>query len=257
MALAPSTENYMLGRGVLYFAQFDANGNKLGELDLGSCSAFSLTLDTTKLEHYNPRAGLRVKDKEVITGLNATGSFTMEEYSKENLMLALYGSTAKLSQTSDSITDEAVTAYVDRWVKLANRVISDVVVTDSGGTTTYVEGTDYKIDATTGRLFILSNGSITDEQEILVDYSVGTVSYDTVRAFTQSKVEGFLRFIGDNQSGPNYEAEIWKCSIAPNGEINFLSEEWGSIPMTLNIEKDETNHPDEPYFRLIDLSSAT
>ena len=251
MPLAPDVSNYMLGRGILYFAQFDDNGNQLGELDLGNCSSFALTLDTTKLAHYSARQGLRVKDKEVVTELNATGSFTMDEYSKENLCLALFGTTLQESQSTASVTDEAVTAYVDRWVKLANRSVSSVVVTDSSGSTTYVENTDYRIDATTGRLFILSSGSITDGQDILVDYSAAALTYDSIRAFTKSSVEGFLRFVGNNQSGPNYEAEIWKCSLSPNGDINFLAEEWGSIAMNLNIEKDETNHPNEPYFRLI------
>lgn len=73
-------------------------------------------------------------------------------------------------KASGSVTDEAVTGYHDKFLKLAHVKVSTVVVTDSGGSTTYVAGTDYVLYADEGMIEILSTGSITDAQALLVDY---------------------------------------------------------------------------------------
>lgn len=58
---------------------------------------------------------------------------------------------------------------------LANKLVrvgSDVV-TNSGGGTTYTNGTDYEIDWDTGTLTTITSGSITSGQSLLVDYVHG------------------------------------------------------------------------------------
>ena len=154
-----------------------------------------------------------------------------------------------------TVTDASYTAYQGYWINLPHRNISNVVITDSGGTTTYVENTDYRVDAETGRIYIMPNGSITDGSTILVDYNYGDVSARTIAALKNSKIEGYLHFIpAADQYGDNrFEAEIWRVQLAMNGELGFISDDWGSIEFQGVIIKDEQNHPTEPYFRLIEL----
>lgn len=85
-----------------------------------------------------------------------------------------------------AVTDEAVTADHDTWVDLANARMNpgSVVVTNSGATVTYVEGTHYLIDYGKGRLMALSTGTITDGQSILIDYT-----YDAVRKGELTAIE--------------------------------------------------------------------
>ncbi len=70
-----------------------------------------------------------------------------------------------------SVTDEAVTADLNEWVQLANKRLTPatMVLTNSGGGTTYAEGTDYVVDYANGRLKALA--TITDGQSLLADYS--------------------------------------------------------------------------------------
>ncbi len=72
-----------------------------------------------------------------------------------------------------AVSDEAITADHDAWVNLAQHRLTPgtVVVTNSGATTTYTEGTDYVVDYANGRLMALSTGTITDAQALLADYS--------------------------------------------------------------------------------------
>jgi hypothetical protein len=76
---------------------------------------------------------------------------------------------------SGTVTDEAATSDEGAWVSLANKRLKPgtVVVTGTGGTPTYVEGTDYVIDYANGRLFTITaanGGSIGDSTTLEVDY---------------------------------------------------------------------------------------
>lgn len=75
-----------------------------------------------------------------------------------------------------AITNEAVTSDENAWVALAHPFIvkSSVSVTGSGGTPTYVWGTDYVIDTEAGRIWTVSaanGGSIGDSTAIKVNYT--------------------------------------------------------------------------------------
>ena len=83
-----------------------------------------------------------------------------------------------------TVSDEAVTASTSDWVSLANKRAKPgtVVVTNSGATVTYTEGTDYVIDYEDGR--ILAIATITNGQSILVDYQ-----YDAYRKGEMTEIE--------------------------------------------------------------------
>ena len=64
-------------------------------------------------------------------------------------------------------------------------------------------------------------------------------------------MEGRVRFVSDNPAGNNLELEIWRVSLAPEGDTGLISNEWGTISFTGEVLKDETNHPDNPYMEII------
>lgn len=71
-----------------------------------------------------------------------------------------------------TVTDEVVTASHDAWVALNKKRQrpGTVVVTNSGGSTTYTEGTDYVFDYEDGNFMALSTGAITNSQSLKIDY---------------------------------------------------------------------------------------
>ena len=85
-----------------------------------------------------------------------------------------------------AVTNETVTGDHGNWVTLANKRLNpgSVVLTNSGGTTTYVEGTDYVIDYGAGKVMTLAAGSTTDGQSLLIDYT-----YDAVRKGEMAAIE--------------------------------------------------------------------
>ena len=85
--LAPSTDNYVIGKGFLIF-------KPVGEDDffhLGNCPNFTFTPGVTKLDHFSSMEGTKEKDKTIVTEKTGTVRLTLEEFTKRNLGILLMG----------------------------------------------------------------------------------------------------------------------------------------------------------------------
>jgi hypothetical protein len=91
MPTAPSTSNYYLGKGIVKFDRFDDAGLPTGLRDMGNAPAFTILPVLETLDHFSSREGIKTKDLSVDTMIGATVKFTLDEYDKENLALALLG----------------------------------------------------------------------------------------------------------------------------------------------------------------------
>lgn len=81
------------------------------------------------------------------------------------------------SGSSATITDETFTADHDTWVSLAHKRVRSGLVVELGGTSTVkAEYTDYVVDYASGRVMILSTGTISDSADLDITYT-----YDSVR----------------------------------------------------------------------------
>lgn len=256
---SPNTENYTLGKGVVFFNRKNlTTGLYTGERDLGNAPAFSFNVSLEKLEHFSSRGGLRAKDKEIISQITPGIAFTLDEVTAENLSLLVLADVETVTQTTLAITNEAVKAYKGKRIALAYRGISLITVTGTGAKsgTTYVNGSDYIVDTTLkddkiGRIYIPSTSTIVDGEDIEVDYTRGAITYTKIKAFAQTQVEGFLRFVSDNPAGTQQELQIWRVSLSPTGDTAMIGEDWSTLGFTGEILKDASGHPSSPYFDIL------
>jgi hypothetical protein len=105
MTTSPSTDNYTLGKGILYFDQFDTTGALTGERDLGNAPSLSFNMTVDMLDHFSSRAGLSAKDKQVTRQITPSFSFTLDEINKDNLGMLFYGNMEDITQAAaDNLT---------------------------------------------------------------------------------------------------------------------------------------------------------
>ena len=141
MSIAPNTNNYTLGKGVLFFNKKNmSTGLYEGERDLGNAPAFSFNTSIEKLPHYSSRGGLKVKDKEIISQLTPSISFTLDEINKANFAMLVLGDLVEVSQAAGVATNEEHVAHIDRRIVLNHRMVGYMKSTISGASGAFTAG---------------------------------------------------------------------------------------------------------------------
>src|SRR3972149_5982307 len=95
--------NILLGRGKIYFDRLTSAGVRTGELFLGNCPTFEISPSADDIKKYSSaEAGAPLIASDV---LRTTLSLRIigDEFSKENLAMALFGDNSTLSQTGAAI----------------------------------------------------------------------------------------------------------------------------------------------------------
>jgi len=323
--MTPSTDNYTLGKGIVYFNKKETDGSYKGERDLGNAPEFTFNIELAALEHYSSRGGLRAKDKKVINEITPGVAFTLDEITDENLALLTMGEVESVVQAIADFTDDFTEVTLDRFVELSKRAVGIFVlpientvggpfeigetvtggtsaatavvaeqsadslklvtvvgtfqaaeeitggtssatadttgvgaitsgvlaVTDDTETTQYVAGTDYTVDAAVGRVKLLDTGSIAADSDVKIKGSCEASTYKKIKAIAVSELEGALRFVSDNPVGNNMELQIHRASLTPAGDTAMIGEDWSTLGFEGEVLKDETGHPDSPYFNIL------
>lgn len=248
--LAPNTDNLLLGKGSLYFSRLNEAEVATGELHLGNAPSFEFTLSQTMKDHFTSMEGIKKKNKSIATEEKVNGKFTLEEFAKENLLLALRGGDLGFITQTAGATAVLRTAYRDRWLDVGFRSISAVVVFH--GATTFIVNVDYKIDAKVGRIMPLYTGAIYEGEQLSIQFSYASINQPVIR-MSQRDVKGFLRFVPNNDQGPQYMVEMWRVNLKCDSGIGFITEDWGKLDFTFEADDDKANHPTEPYGRISEL----
>jgi hypothetical protein len=244
-------DDYVIPRGVAFFAPFDGSGNPAGEIDMGNTPGFNLGVESTNLEHFSSRGGLNEKDRDVATGVNRTATMTVDNLAIENMGYFAIAAQSGIVQAATPVVDEAITVQQDRWYQLGESInptgvrnVSAVVVQDVTDTTTYVEGTDFELDLALGRIKILATGSISDDDVLHIDYTPAAETRQQLVA-NSTPVKGAMRVIADNPEGSNKDYYFPSVNLKPTGEMPVIGAEdsWATIGFDIGINKKDANTP--------------
>ena len=105
--MAASVNNYTVGKGIVSFKKEGAQTYA----DMGNCSEFEFTPEIEKLDHFSSREGVRSKDKTVVIQKSGTLRLVLDEWTPENLAIALLGSSADVAgKTVVQIFDQSSVA---------------------------------------------------------------------------------------------------------------------------------------------------
>lgn len=225
-----------LGAGDVYISRFDtATQLYLPYRGAYEATKFEIKATTKLVEMTSKSRGGYGQIVESVP-LQQPTEFTLAlaEVNKESLTLALLGTQATLTQSGGSASDEVVAAKLDGWAYLLKNNITDgtVVVTNSGASTTYVEGTDYQVNYQLGWIKALIGGAITDGQSLKVDYTAGAVSGTRIRGATNAQLRAKILFDGINQAdGAPAVVECYSAVISSSSAFDFLSDKFNEIPL--------------------------
>lgn len=168
----------------------------------------------------------QVRDSAVVNK-PAELSLTITDVTASALAIALQGSSEDYSQGSGSVEAEVVAAKLDKYIDLSKKNIGSMgfVVTNSGATTTYTEGTDYEVNRAMGWLKCLSTGTITADESLKVDFTYAAVSGKKIKGGTIPSLKGKLELDGKNLFDDTQLAIVlWDVTFTADGEVDFMSD---------------------------------
>lgn len=243
--------NYVLGRGKLYFDPFVAGTKtKTGERYFGNTPEFNLSIENEKLDHFNADEGVRVKDESVLLELNRSGAFTTDNIDPDNVALFFLGTKGSIVDAGATNVAETITGAVGgRWYQLGTSInpagVRKITNLDSVmvGATPLVANTDYiasAADLALGRIFIVAGG-LGDGQNVVVTYDRAANTRTQIVTAANSEVEGALRFIGFNAQGDQADYYFPYVRLSPSGDFALKGDEWQVLSFDVEIlKKDDT-----------------
>ena len=80
---SPSTDNYMIGKGVLWIAPYATATPSW--VDVGNCPKFEFEPTEEELEHFSSRSGTKELDESIILQVGYNLNFTLDEISVANM----------------------------------------------------------------------------------------------------------------------------------------------------------------------------
>lgn len=247
----PNTQDYSLGRGILYIAELDANQLPVNYRDLGNCPQFTITVESEQLEHLSSRSGLRVVDKRITLSQSIGISFQLDELSHDNLALFFTGTTSTVTNPAvagvgSMMSPIAITTAValGRWYDLKTSYAGAGTPTafsadsipkirrTSGTPMDLVLNTDYEIDRQMGRVFIKHNAVNVVAGDDIGWYSGADASAPAtleIMAALKGSVRDFaLKFVAENPAN-NSEKSEWEfhsVQLSADGDLALIGDEF-------------------------------
>lgn len=267
----PNTEDYNLGRGIVYFAPL-VNSVPQGYRDLGNAPEFNISIEVETVEHQSSRQGLRVVDKEVVISQKISLTVTIDELNFENLALFFSGSKATHVNPAKSAQAEfemVASVELGRWYDIKNaagarayRFTSTNALDVDNGTdnTDLVLGTDYELDAEMGRIFLLSTAvNISAGEALDITWSLDGTNVDVneVQALKNSAVVGALKFISVNPAAGDARTEyqFHQVSLKAEGDFSLIGDEFTTMQLSGVAERNETADADSPTLTIREVGS--
>lgn len=247
MTLAVLNNNYTVGRGEVYFAQF-APGTQTpgGEAFFGDCNGASLTMKATQLDHYQSTGGVKTVDQSATIQNDSSGSVMTENISVPNLALFFFGSSQTVTTTSGAVASEVLPPVIPGLYYQLGATASDPVgirgldagtpalVKSNDGVTIYVAGTDYNVDYARGRIYIIPGGAIASASLPKVSYTKLATSRNRVIS-GQTPIEGAIRFLAANTVGVNQDHYLPWVKVTPNGSFELIGDKYAQMQFDLKI----------------------
>ncbi len=249
MPIQHITNEYVIPRGRVYFDPYDANDDLTGEIPFGNCPGITVAISEEKADHYSSEAGLSEKDASKTVRVDRTGTLACDNFNSPNVSLFLSADLETKTQSATPVTGEIRAVLPGRQYQLGatsanplgvRNVTGITVKSEDGTTTTYVAGTDYNIDAETGRVQIIEGGGIA-AGNVAFGYTPVAGTFESMKTGASVTRTGALRVVSNNATGKDRDFYLPKVTLAADGDLTLIaagdSTEYVSMSFALEVLK--------------------
>jgi hypothetical protein len=227
--------HYFRGQGGLMLGDLDANNNPSNLIYIGDMESAELSPDVSRDSVIENRSGNSAVAASWLNSVRYNFSAAMRSVKPEHLAQALQASVTV--KAAGSVTDESHTGNHGAMIALLHTNVSNVVVTNAAGTTTYTENTDYVVHAEDGLIEVLSTadgGNMVDAAEALHDYDYAAQHHLKTNP---SGIEKCLVFSGLNSANNNkrVRCEIYKIKLDPS-VLSMITSGAATMPISGEVQ---------------------
>ena len=219
-------EFWSTGGGRLYYQKKLSDDTYALRVELGTIKdSITLKPSIDYKEAYDSTPKFQKLAKKGIKKISVEVDFETYEVTAQNLAIALSAKETKISQPAETgieLTFDNVKQGT--FVETDKKNITNVTVTNSDDSVTYVEGVDYTIKSNVGWIKIL-NGSINDGDTIKATFDTEAYEYWKLEAFKGQALEGIFEVVQDTQTENNYKYTFPYLYLELNGDIALLNQE--------------------------------
>jgi hypothetical protein len=130
--------------------------------------------------------------------------------------------------------------------------VTNVVVSE--GSVAKALDTDYLLNAASGQITILSGGTIATGDDLSITWDQPAATVQKVRGGVVASPVYKLTYQADDANTEGNAAQdkltVWKVSVASDGDMQFISDDYSSFSLRFAVLSDSNNHPTEPFFTL-------
>lgn len=209
---------------------------------IGNASKFELNLTEDTVERNESFSGNRLPFRRATRARKGTLSIVFDEFSKDNMALALLGATTAVTAGS-AVTNYALASppVVGSTLALPAKNVSAVVIKDSTGSPkTLTLGVNYTLDAFAGTIDILdltTGGAYV--MPLKADYTPGAVN--VIGAFKIASPELYLRMDGTNtDDGSRCIIDVFRNRLSPTKNFDPISDDFVDFGLDGTVLADAT-----------------
>ena len=213
------------GQGKVFLAERSPLGQPLGFEFVGNVSDLKISPKTESITHKESQTGDNAVDAKIEKGLEIEVTYNTCSTYKANLKRLIYG---KLTEVlaGVSITNEAVIARLGKASILDHiNLASFSSLTDDGGSTTFVAGTDYHIDLGSGMLEHAAAAGYSEGDTLRANYICN--GEEAIAAFESNNRNFWLRFNGLNSAEDDAPVvvDIPNIRFEPLKELSLINDD--------------------------------
>lgn len=226
---------YYKGKGTAYLRKKSGSG---GLLPVGNCSEIALAFAESKqsMKDYELPGG---STADTISSIESvTASITLLNLEPDNIARVTAGKASLV--TGGAVAAEAHTvAEQGSIVKLDKIPDKDqpLTVTGTGGTPTYVHGTDYELR--NGGVIIIDGGGISDGTAVEVNYTALNSRVVETLMEIGEEYEFYFDGLNEARSGKPVRLTAHRAKVNPTQGLPLISDDYASLQFTVDILRDD------------------
>lgn len=234
----------VLGRGEVFFSPVQSDPLQgQHERYIGNTTTFQINRKVSRISKKTSYFGKVHESGGIITGEDVEVKFITDHISLENIGMWFGDEVGREPLTGDDLAlySETFRAKKGAYYQLGNtldpfgaRFIEGLVITRYGNVMT--RNADYRADMPAGRIYIMPEGRILDNQTIIVNFNKRP-STSLVRETNGQEQRGSLRYVAKNVYGRRVDYYFPQVRITPSGGMDLKGDEFQQMAFEVVVER--------------------